>query len=117
MTAATISAQASQDARLGAAVTRRFSNSVAIFDTGAEVEGLFERRLSLAAMGGLGMASRDITFECITAELPAWVTDGTVFNVAMGDAPTVPLGPYRVQRGGVIVDYEERTTALALELA
>lgn len=112
-----IALQAARDAALGAAVLRRFANAVATFAGGQQVQGLFERRADSTLLGGLSVRSRDITFEAITAELPPNTQDGARCTVAMGDAPSVPVGSYRVARGGRIDDHEERTTLLQLELA
>ncbi len=117
MTAATLAVQAAREVARGAALVRRFANATARWSATASTEGIFERRRDLASLGGLQMAGRDITFECITAELPAYVTDLTPCEVAMGDAPTVWLGPYRVVRGSRNDDLDERTTVLTLELA
>lgn len=117
MSAATLAVHAARDAARGAAVVRRFANATARWSATASTEGIFERRIDLAALGGLQVAGRDITFECITAELPAYVTDLTPCEVALGDAPTVWLGPYRVTRGGRDDDLEDRTTMLTLERA
>lgn len=112
-----IASQSARDAQLGAAVLRRFANAVATFAGGEQVEGLFERTADSPTLGGLSVRSRSISFDAITAELPPSTTDGAPLSVAMGDTPTVPVGQYRIARGGRIDDLEERTTRLLLELA
>jgi hypothetical protein len=78
---------------------------------------VFERVVDRATLGGLAVNARDITFEAVTADLPARVADGTRLTVAMGDTPTVSVGTYAVKRGGRFDDYEDRVTLLELESA
>jgi hypothetical protein len=117
VSAATVAAQARADKRRGAMLLRRFANAVATFDTTSTAEVLFERLSDRATLGGLQVAGRDITIEAITAELPDFVRDGWCLKVAMGDAPDIELGPFRVRRGGRVDDLEDGTTLLQLEAA
>lgn len=113
----TVAAQAQSDARRGAALIARFANAVATFAGGETVEGIFERLAETSLLGGLSSRAREISFECSTAALPANSFDGACLSLAMGSAPTVAVGAYRVQRGGRVDDLEELTTLLQLELA
>lgn len=117
MSAAAIAAQAAADKRRGAALVHRFANAVATWHTGETAEVIFDRVPDLAQLGGLQVAVHQYQVEGMTAEIPAHVRDGSSFTVAMGDAPTVSVGTFRVQRGGRTDDVEEATTTLAVERA
>lgn len=117
MSAATIAANAAADKRRGAAIVRRFANATATWAGGATAEVIFDRVPDMAALGGLQIAMRQYQVEALTASVPDHVRDGSCFTIAMGDAPTVSVGTFRVQRGGRTDDVEEATTILAAELA
>lgn len=105
------------DARRGRVLIGRFKNAVATFAGGEQVEGIFERLAESPMLGGLAINSRDISFECLTADLPADTDSGAVLDLAMGNALATSVGVYKVVRGGRVDDLEELTTRLALELA
>lgn len=117
MSAATIAANAAADKRRGAAIVRRFANALATWSTGSTAEIVFDRVPDLAQLGGLQVAVRQYQVEALTADVPDHVRDGICFSIAMGDAPAVSVGTFRVQRGGRSDDVDEGTTVLAVERA
>jgi hypothetical protein len=112
-----ITASALRDRRRGMLLLRRHANARAVFDTGVEVDGLHERLATRPQLGGMQAAAREVTFECLTAELPEHVRSGSVLQIRMGDQLLAAPGAWRVQQAGRIDDLEDGVTLLLLERA
>jgi hypothetical protein len=112
-----ITASALRDRRRAALLLRRHANARAAFDDGTEVDGLHERLAARPQHGGLPAAAREVTFECITSELPEHVKSGAHLTIRMGDQLTSAASAWRVQQAGRIDDLEDGVTLLLLEKA
>lgn len=108
---------ASAEARIGRAIAARLSNArLVVAGSSTQVEGIFTRSPAMSPMGGLGMRSRDIRFECLAAAAGGELIDGQAVTAYVGDQIVTPAGSYLV-RGEPTLNHETGMLSVDLELA
>lgn len=97
-------------------MVRRLANAQATF-SGVAVNGLFDNRPSLSALGDFQVQARAPTFSALTADLPSTVNDGSALTMAMLTDTATTVGSYVVAHGGRTDYAETGMTTLDLQKA